>query len=46
MGYKLKRWLITDIRTGRRVELRAKSRRSLDKRLGKRVSEVLVERVK
>lgn len=45
MGYKLKRWLIRDIRTGRVNEVRAKSRRSLNKRLGKRVNEVLVKRV-
>lgn len=43
MTYKLKRYRVTDIRTGRSDLMRAKSRRTLDRQLGKRVDEVIVE---
>jgi len=44
MGYKLKQWLITDVRTGRVEKVRAKSRRTLEKRLGKQVEDTIIER--
>ena len=35
MGYKLKQWIIEDSMTGEVWKVRAKSRQSLEKRLGK-----------
>jgi len=46
MAYKLKRWLLIDIRTGWISIVRARSRRSLEKRLGKRANEVIIQEVK
>ena len=46
MSYKLKCWRLTDIRTGRVTEVRAKSSRTLNKRLGKRANEVLISECK
>ena len=43
MGYKLKQWLIADIRTGRVEKVRAKSHRTLEKRLGKQVEGTVIE---
>lgn len=45
MSYKLKCWQVTDIRAGRATVVRAKSRRTLDKRLGKRADDILIRRV-
>jgi len=47
MMYKLKTFIVEDIRTGRIYTEVARSRRTLDKRLGdKRVSEVLIREAK
>ena len=42
MGYKLKQWVIKDPRTGQFWKVRAKSRRSLEKRLGKGMEYVTI----
>jgi len=42
MGYKLKQWIIKDSRTGQFDKVRAKSRRSLVKRLGKQEEYITV----
>jgi hypothetical protein len=46
VSYKLKCWAITDIRTGRVTVVRAKNRRTLERRLGKRADEVLISECK
>lgn len=46
MSYKLKCWQLTHIRTGRVTMLRAKSRRTLEKRLGKAADDVLIKELK
>jgi hypothetical protein len=46
MGYKLKCWQLTDIRTGHVTQVKAKSRRTLDRQLGRRANDVLIERCK
>jgi len=46
MAYKLREWDVQDIRSGRVTRLRARSRRSLERRLGPRRSdEVIIRRV-
>jgi len=46
MGYKLKQWIIKDVRTGEVEKVRAKSRQSLGKRLGQMDYVVIVGTVK
>ena len=41
MGYKLKQWIIEDSRTGQVDKVRAKSRRTLEKRLGEQAMEYI-----
>ncbi|MFC2067739.1 hypothetical protein ACFLTP_01820 [Chloroflexota bacterium] len=46
MGYKLKVFEVTDLRTGQVDLVRAKSILTLEKRLGKRVNDVSIRLVK